>query len=211
MKIAVQPAVNLLHQTTQGVIATSSQSQAGYPFASALSFVADQNHHPIFLLSHLAEHSRNLQVDPRSSLLIQAAGQIEAEAGARMTLLGDTLPFDPDPLLVARYLRAHPSAERYLELEGFKFYRLTPSKLRLIAGFGQMGWVESAQWQSAQCLSLDREAVLLQQCKPTRGVIGIDLYGVDLLLAGQHSRIEFATPQSAETLEATLRQMAILS
>lgn len=210
MKISIESVANLLHHTSQGALASHSIAMPGYPFASAIPFVTDQDHCPVFLLSHLAEHQHNLQADPRASLLVQATVTGEVEAGARMTLMGEVQTFNPDPLMLARYLRQQPAAQRYLELSGFEFYRLQPSRIRLIAGFGQMGWVEAQDWQALPCLSLKAEAALLQQCTATHGVIGLDCYGVDLLQNGKRSRLAFASRVEADALETELKQRGLL-
>jgi hypothetical protein len=211
MKIPLKTVVDLLHQTGHGALATHSLSMPGYPFATALPFATDQAHCPIFLLSHLAEHRHNLQSDARASLLIQINQPGEVEAGARVTLIGNVEQIAADDLLIARYLRFHPEAHRYLALQGFDFFRLTPQRLRLISGFGQMGWLEADDWCSAPALPLQTEAALLARCHGDLNVIGIDCYGVDSRRNGMLQRQDFERPLEATEVDSRLKQLGILT
>ena len=41
-------------------------------------------------------------------------------------------------ILRRRYLNTHPSAERFVEFQDFSFYRIRPSAIHLVAGFGRI-------------------------------------------------------------------------
>ncbi len=50
-----------------------------------------------------------------------------------------------DPLLLlARFTRRHPSAERYAGFADFRLYRLQVARAHLVAGFGRIDWIEAA-------------------------------------------------------------------
>ena len=38
-------------------------------------------------------------------------------------------------------MRLHPTAASYINFPDFGFYRLRVDRVRYIAGFGQMGWI----------------------------------------------------------------------
>ncbi len=134
----------LLARERNAVLATLSESHAGWPFASVVAFALSEGNQPLLLLSALAEHTRNLREDPRASLFIQDETAADPQAGARATLLGRVQPVADAELPSATdlYLTRHPQAARYLALPDFRFYVLHPSEARLIAGFGDMGWVK---------------------------------------------------------------------
>jgi hypothetical protein len=48
--------------------------RAGYPFGTLVDFAADEAGYPIFCLSPLAIHTRNIMEDPRCSLVVQMPG-----------------------------------------------------------------------------------------------------------------------------------------
>lgn len=206
MKIPVEAAIHLLHEAGHATLATHSTQLRGYPYATALPCVVDEAHRPVFCISRLAEHTKNLVADRRASLSVVGAESGSVQAGVRMTLLGDVERFDAAPELVARYLRYQPDAKQYLELD-FEFFRLQPRRVRFIGGPGRMGWIEAADWNDLPELSLADEAQLLQQVAgnaPARThLLGVDCFGIDYLANGQRARQRFTEVCSAETLAAT--------
>lgn len=62
--------------------------RSGYPFGTVVDFAADGAGYPIFSLSPLAIHTRNLIEDPRCSLVMQMPGWTGL-ANARVTIFGD--------------------------------------------------------------------------------------------------------------------------
>ena len=137
MKPAPIAARDLIHLNAQGALGTVLADAPGQPFVSAIEFAPDAENAPVFLVSRLAEHTKNLERDPRASLLLTAP---PAEGGllaqARMTLVGEARRFEPDDELVTRFLRYLPDAEQYLALGDFGFFRLQVARIRLIGGFG---------------------------------------------------------------------------
>lgn len=65
--------IDQLHSVQEAALATHSTTLEGFPFASAVPFVTDEHHRPVFLISGIAEHSRNLAANPRASLMIAKA------------------------------------------------------------------------------------------------------------------------------------------
>lgn len=54
----------------QGVLSTHSQAHPGYPFGSVVPYCLDNVGFPLLLLSHLAQHTRNLMAEPRCALTL---------------------------------------------------------------------------------------------------------------------------------------------
>lgn len=195
MKPTPDIAIHLLHSIASGTLATNSAQLQGYPFATALPFVPDERHRPILLISRLAEHTRNLLADGRASLLASSPSDANVLTGARMTMVGDVVRVEASPALVARYLRYQPDAEQYQSLGDFAFFRLGPRRIRHIAGFGQMGWIEESDWTTLATLSLEDEAGCLQQLigfhQAGLRLLGIDCYGCDIEHHGRRDRLRF--------------------
>src|SRR5262249_37132910 len=79
---------------------------------------------PIFLISRLALHTRNLDRDARASLLIEPAGGLgDPLTGDRLTLVGEARK-STSPTALRRFLGRHPSAERYAGFADFSMYAL---------------------------------------------------------------------------------------
>src|SRR6266513_4416798 len=53
-----------------GSLSTLSRKQPGFPFGSVMPYGLDDRGRPIFLISTMAMHTQNLQVDSRASLLV---------------------------------------------------------------------------------------------------------------------------------------------
>ncbi|MCK7498259.1 MAG: pyridoxamine 5'-phosphate oxidase family protein [Comamonadaceae bacterium] len=70
------------------MLASHTTALPGYPYASILPFAPDQESHPVFLVSGLAEHTQNLLADPRASFLVWDGGDGSVLTGARLTLVG---------------------------------------------------------------------------------------------------------------------------
>lgn len=111
---------------------------AGGPYTSLVLVAVDAGGAPLLLLSDLAEHSQNIAVDDRVSLLIDGTQGLEERlTGPRLTLLGRVArSVEPDHR--AGYLARHPSAERYADFGDFAFYRVAVDSAHLVAGFGKI-------------------------------------------------------------------------
>lgn len=67
----------------------------------------------------------------------------------RVSLIGEVQPIEADPLLVSRYLRYHPHAERFLMLGDFRFHRFEPIRVLTVGGFAKASWLEGERLQEA--------------------------------------------------------------
>ncbi|MDO9016708.1 MAG: hypothetical protein Q8S73_24380 [Deltaproteobacteria bacterium] len=99
----------------------------------------------LMLLSRLAEHTQNLDDHAEASMLVtELAGRHEEVlALGRVTLLGPCrkVPASEVADVRATFLAAQPRAGYYVDFEDFAFYRLEPTALRYVGGFGRMPWV----------------------------------------------------------------------
>jgi putative heme iron utilization protein len=135
----------LLAGAGRGSLSTIALDPAGYPFGSVVSFGLDGRGRPAFFVSTLAEHTRNLQADPRASLLVteEVPEGSDPLAAGRVTLLGDVSEIvDADERAEARagYLAANPDAF-YVDYGDFRCLRLEVTAVRYVGGFGRMSWV----------------------------------------------------------------------
>lgn len=211
MDIDFSAVITLLHSCSSGALATHSQQLEGYPYVTILPFAPDESHCPIFLISSLAEHTRNLMADSRVSLLLSEPVGQQVLKGARVTIVGDAERFIPSDDLIKRYLRYQPDAKQYLELGDFVFFRLSPKRARYIAGFALMGWIEAEEWKAVEGLSLDQDEhlcrTMLADLPKGIRLLGVDCFGFDAERDGKRERFQFANaPISALTLEDVLRR-----
>lgn len=204
MKIDYAEVRALLRHSRSGALGTHSVAMPGFPFVSAVPFVSDASGRPVFLISGLAEHTRNLLADPRASLLVTEGDGINL-AQARLTLLGRMQPVDLDEASRQRYVRYNPESALYLELGDFRFFRLEPDRARFVGGFGRMGWVAAEAPAAALDPKAEAELVarLERQASPGVAVVGIDREGLDVRIGGVLRRLALsATDSSTTALEA---------
>jgi heme iron utilization protein len=151
-------ARTLIDEIKTGSLATLALDPAGYPYASFTTF-ALKDGQPIFLISRLAEHTRNLNADSRASLLVHETGNADPLANGRVTLLGRCikLPRTQTPAREA-FLATHPSAAYYVDFEDFDFFELRLEAVRYIGGYGRMSWVEASDFREATVDPIARSA-----------------------------------------------------
>lgn len=117
---------------------------SGRPYVSLALIALDHDASPLLLLSDLADHTANLKAKPEMALLFDGtAGYRDPLAGPRASVLGHAEVLK-DKRLLARFIRRHPGAEIYAGFKDFNLYRLQVESAHLVAGFGQIHWVEAA-------------------------------------------------------------------
>jgi putative heme iron utilization protein len=144
---AVRAARVLLAAESVGVLSTLSVHRAGFPYGSVTPYALSAEGAPLLLLSRLAAHTKNLLADPRASLFIgDRTAAEDPQAGARISLLGRVtpLPAADERDARGRYVAAWPRATDYLALGDFSFWRFAIEEARLIAGFGEIRWLDGA-------------------------------------------------------------------
>jgi heme iron utilization protein len=203
-------ARRLVRRFAGGVLATQSLKYPGYPYASALPFCTDQRGCVVVLISHLAEHTQNADHDAKAGFLVSPLGR-DLQEQARVSMIGDIGAIDDDATS-ARYLRHFPEAQAYLQIGGFRFFRLEPHSLRYIAGFGSIHTVTGESYLAAQFaiaeaendviehMNADHSHTLLDYCRHVHGkapanaaMIGIDCDGFDVRAEGEVLRFDFET------------------
>ena len=75
--------------------------RAGYPFGTVVDFASDGAGAPIFCLSPLAIHTRNIMEDARCSMVVQMPGWTGL-ANARVTIFGDVYQLPAEMQAAAR-------------------------------------------------------------------------------------------------------------
>lgn len=137
-------AHQLLDGQKVGVLATLSTRHGGAPFTSLAPFAVSASGDPLLLLSALAQHTRNLEVDPRASLFVHdaAAAAEDARTAARLSVAGRVRRVGPagEADAKARYLARHPEARGLFNLD-FALFELVVDEAQLVGGFAAAGWI----------------------------------------------------------------------
>jgi len=141
-------ARELLHRQQQGVLSTISVHRPGYPFGSLTPYALSPTGAPLIVISALAAHTQNLVADGRASLFIAAGDESgDPQAGTRISLLGRFAPVATDAVAEARarYAARLPRAAANSQTPDFQIWEMTVEAVRLVAGFGKIGWLDGGE------------------------------------------------------------------
>ena len=214
-------ARTLVARISTGTLSTLAIDPEGYPYGSFVTVAFDAGN-PVFLISALAEHTRNLERDSRASLMVAEGGSADPLANGRVTLLGPCTRIEAD-LASARaaFFAAHPNSSYYADFRDFAFWKLHVSQVRYIGGYGRMSWVSRADWLAAEPdplspsaagiiahMNADHADAMVLYCKAfskakeitSASMTGVDRYGFEMsamTAAGPRPvRLAFGTPVS---------------
>jgi len=144
----------LVLRARAATLCTVARDPAGYPYGSLVTVAIDDVGRPLFLLSTLAEHTGNLLARPdASALLTEPLGTHDQPlALGRVTILGPctAVPESEKAIVREAFLAQQPSAAYYVDFSDFAFYRLEPTALRYVGGFGRMSWVTADEYRVAE-------------------------------------------------------------
>ena len=147
----------------QAVLASHSTEFEGYPFGSVVPYCLDRSGWPLVLLSHLAQHTRNLDSNPKCALTIVEAGDGDVQKLLRLTCIGEAEELDSeDTDLPERYFRYFPDKQDYYQEFNFRFYRIQPKRFYLVGGFGAARWLGCDRMLQANPFSNGRENSILK-------------------------------------------------
>lgn len=219
-----------------GTLCTIARQPAGFPYGSFVTFALD-GADPVFFISLMAEHTKNLELDPRASLLVAETGGGDPLANGRVTLLGKVRRLadgsERDSARAA-YLALHPNASYYIDYSDFAFWRLDVESVRYIGGYGRMSWVELEDFRSGrpdpiaphaaailQHMNADHAAAMVSYChaftkaRDAKSAVmtGIDRYGFELSAVTDRGPrpIRLAFPRPISTPEDARRELVALA
>src|SRR5688500_3385088 len=214
-------ARTLVARILTGTLRTLALEPEGYPYGSFVT-VAFDNGNPIFLISGLAEHTKNLEQDPRASLLVAESSSADPLANGRVTMLGPCTRVDGDAGSArAAFLATHPNSAYYADFRDFGFWKLHVDSVRYIGGYGRMSWIDKAEWQTADPdplgpsaagiiahMNADHADAMVLYCRAfskateitSASMTGIDRYGFEMSAKTSQGlrpvRLGFARPVS---------------
>lgn len=212
-------ARTLVAQISTGTLCTLALEPEGYPYGSFVTVAFDDGN-PVFLISELAEHTKNLEKDHRASLLVAESGADDPLANGRVTLLGPCTRVEGDGGSArAAFLAAHPNAAYYADFRDFAFWKLRVHAIRYIGGYGRMSWIDQADWRAAEAdplapaaagiiahMNADHADAMVLYCKAfskatdvaSATMTGVDRYGFDMSAKTPEGprpvRVAFAEP-----------------
>lgn len=136
----------LLREARHGLLSTNGLEPPGYPYGSLVQLASTAEGEPLFLISPLAQHTRNLVADPRASVLLLESTAGDPQEAPRASLMGSVrrLEGEVEAAARARFLERHPDGGTYFDL-GFQLWALKAVEARYIGGFGAAAWVSGGE------------------------------------------------------------------
>jgi putative heme iron utilization protein len=208
-------AKRLLRIARIGALATLDRV-TGAPLTTLVSVGSDHDGSPLLLLSTLAQHTRNLAVDPRGSLLLAGpSGRGDPLNQPRVTIGGAILAC-PAPGARLRFLARNPKAKLYASFADFGMFRVDVSAVHFNGGFGRAAALTPAailtDLTGAEALMAAESALLAEinargaadlsmlageeegRNRARWRAIGLDPEGLDLASGARAARLAFGTP-----------------
>ena len=207
----------LFRAARAGVLSSHSAKLPGFPYGSALPLVTDHSGRPVVLISHLAEHTRNLVADNRASFVVfDSADDCRQQRVRRSSAMPSRYQ---SPAIWRRAICASfPHHAQYLDIGGFAFWRIEPQQIRFIEGVGSLHWIEGSRYveDAGEWLQLEasiiehmnadhRDAILaycahVHDIRPQQAeMIGFDCDGFDVRAVDRLLR--FQLPQAVHTAD----------
>lgn len=211
-------AYALLASQSHGILSTHGVRYPGYPLGSVVPYVLDASGNLILLISDIAQHTVNLKADPRCSITMTERSTGDVQAAGRLSVLANARELSAEEAAEssARYLRFFPEARGYFSTHAFRFWALTPHKLRYIGGFGRIHWLDpdrslasnpffgSLELRATTHMNEDHADALQKYCRynhiDTTGrevaMVGVDPHALYLRVDAQLHRLPFRQPIS---------------
>lgn len=136
-----QTLARLIRSTRIAALGTLHE---GEPNLAMVAYVVAGDFSAFYIhVSRLGKHTRDMEADPRVSLLITEAddGRLDPQTLARVSIRGlaEILPRSDSSYLQVKdiYLTRFPDAEQLFSLGDFNVWRITPKAGRYVAGFAR--------------------------------------------------------------------------
>ncbi len=154
-----------VHHGTLSTISTVTGLE-GYPHGSIVPFAISKDGCPYILVAEIAAHTKNLLTSSKACLFISHPNPGgDPQSNWRASILGNfsrvitpsrsgelndeklkmsiTISEEEEENMLVRYCQRVPNAESYLKTHNFFFWKMNNiEKVRYIAGFGRICWIE---------------------------------------------------------------------
>jgi heme iron utilization protein len=223
---AVADVKRLMRLARTGALATL-EAGGGAPLTTLIGVASDFDGAPLFLMSMLSRHTRNLARDPRASLLLTGRHERGDPLNHPRVTLSGRIEQTAAPRAKVRYLQRNPKAGLYAGFADFALYQLRIEDVHFNGGFGRAAPLTAAEvliTREGEAALTEAEERLLAEAnaqggaqlarlaghnalRPTWRAIGLDGEGLDLAAGGRAARAQFAAPaRDPETWRTHLKQ-----
>jgi heme iron utilization protein len=224
---AVADVKRLMRIARTGALATL-ETHGGAPLTTFIGVGSDFDGAPLFLMSTLSRHTRNLANDPRASLLLTGRPDRGDPLNHPRVTLSGRVERCAAPRAKARYLQRNPKAGLYAGFADFAVYQLRIEDVHFNGGFGRavpLAVAEVLVSREGEAALTEAEEELIAEVnalgqatlarlaghaalRPAWRAVGLDSEGIDLAAGGRAARAQFATPaHDPRTWRARLEQL----
>jgi heme iron utilization protein len=210
---AIADVKRLMRLARTGALATL-EATGGAPLTTLVGVASDFDGAPLFLMSTLSRHTRNLGNDPRASLLLSGRHDRGDPLNQPRVTLAGLVERCAAPRAKVRYLQRNPKANLYVGFADFALYQLRIDDVHFNGGFGRAAPLTVAEVLSPRggetALVVAEEGLLAEvnalgraelarlaghsALRPAWRAIGLDVEGLDLAAGGRAARAQFAAP-----------------
>lgn len=144
--------VALCRRVEEATLCSAHAAHAGWPYGSLVPYALTDSGDFVVWLADIAEHTRNLQAEPRATLLVADPGYVgQGQAGPRNAVMVRAAAPTGARAEAAEtaYFGRYPEAAALRHAHGFRAWVLVVERVRWIAGFGSMGWLSGDEWRAA--------------------------------------------------------------
>lgn len=168
-----EKAKTVITVCNSGTLCTKSNYDEieGTPFGSFVDYVLDDEGNPILLMNEMSMHTLNINSDPDGlvTLFAQFSGKKDdglnkGQDVSRCSIIGKVEKIDPNTAddidtIRMRYSISHAYADQVMDSPKFAFYRIKPTKVYFVGGFGVLAkWVPVDEYREAAADILAMEA-----------------------------------------------------
>jgi putative heme iron utilization protein len=210
---AIADVKRLMRLARTGALATL-EAAGGAPLTTLLGVASDFDGAPLFLMSTLSRHTRNLANDSRASLLLTGRHDRGDPLNHPRITLSGRVERSAAPRAKTRYLQRNPKAALYAGFADFGVFQLRIEDVHFNGGFGRAAPLTVAEVLSpreGETALVEAEDGLLAEVnalgqadlarlaghsalRPAWRAIGLDAEGLDLAAGGRAARAQFAAP-----------------
>jgi putative heme iron utilization protein len=215
---AVADAKRLMRLARTGALATL-ETEGGGLLTTLVGVASDFDGAPLFLMSTLSRHTRNLIHDPRASLLLTYARDRGDPLNHPRVTLGGRVELSLPDRAKHRYLQRNRKAALYAGFADFGMFRLEIGSVHFNGGFGRAAPLAPADVlasRAGEAALTEAEERLIAEVnglgdaalarlaghqassrvlKPGGWrAIGLDNEGLDLAAGGRAARVQFGAP-----------------
>jgi putative heme iron utilization protein len=210
---AAASAKLLMRLARTGALATL-EAVGDAPLTTLVGVASDFDGAPLFLMSTLSRHTKNLARDPRASLLLTGAHERGDPLNHPRVTLSGRVERCAAPRAKVRYLQRNPKAGLYAGFADFALYQLRIEDVHFNGGFGRAAPLTASEVLAARegeaALSQAEERLLAEAnalgeaalarlaghkaSRPRWRAVGLDAEGLDLAAGGRAARAQFLSP-----------------